>query len=86
MPDESFKNRSILVVDDEERMVRFIRLNLEHDGFRQLARLSGLSPSFHGSIRRSENEGAVRTGHQASYERAGWHGAETGADPANRLG
>jgi len=32
MPDE-FKNRSILVVDDEERMVRFIRLNLEHDGF-----------------------------------------------------
>jgi two-component system KDP operon response regulator KdpE len=33
MPD-SFKNRRILVVDDEERMVRFIRLNLEHDGFR----------------------------------------------------
>jgi DNA-binding response OmpR family regulator len=32
MPEE-FKNRSILVVDDEERMVRFIRLNLEHDGF-----------------------------------------------------
>ena len=30
---EEFKNRSILVVDDEERMVRFIRLNLEHDGF-----------------------------------------------------
>jgi DNA-binding response OmpR family regulator len=30
---EDFKNRSILVVDDEERMVRFIRLNLEHDGF-----------------------------------------------------
>jgi len=25
--------RKILVVDDEERMVRFIRLNLEHDGF-----------------------------------------------------
>ncbi|HWS24459.1 MAG TPA: response regulator transcription factor [Anaerolineales bacterium] len=25
--------RRILVVDDEERMVRFIRLNLEHDGF-----------------------------------------------------
>ena len=23
----------ILIVDDEERMVRFIRLNLEHDGF-----------------------------------------------------
>lgn len=32
MPEE-FKNRRILVVDDEERMVRFIRLNLEHDGF-----------------------------------------------------
>lgn len=28
-----FTNRVILVVDDEERMVRFIRLNLEHDGF-----------------------------------------------------
>jgi DNA-binding response OmpR family regulator len=34
MTDMSFKNRRILVVDDEERMVRFIRLNLEHDGFR----------------------------------------------------
>jgi DNA-binding response OmpR family regulator len=33
MPDSQFKNRRILVVDDEERMVRFIRLNLEHDGF-----------------------------------------------------
>ncbi len=33
MPDEQFKNRVILVVDDEERMARFIRLNLEHDGF-----------------------------------------------------
>lgn len=33
MPDDTFKNRSILVVDDEERMARFIRLNLEHDGF-----------------------------------------------------
>ena len=32
--ESSFKNRRILVVDDEERMVRFIRLNLEHDGFR----------------------------------------------------
>jgi DNA-binding response OmpR family regulator len=28
-----FERRRILVVDDEERMVRFIRLNLEHDGF-----------------------------------------------------
>ena len=35
MPTETpFKSRRILVVDDEERMVRFIRLNLEHDGFR----------------------------------------------------
>ena len=33
MPDSQYKNRRILVVDDEERMVRFIRLNLEHDGF-----------------------------------------------------
>jgi two-component system KDP operon response regulator KdpE len=33
MPEDNFTNRKILVVDDEERMVRFIRLNLEHDGF-----------------------------------------------------
>ena len=33
MTDRSFRDRRILVVDDEERMVRFIRLNLEHDGF-----------------------------------------------------
>lgn len=33
MTDPIFKNKKILVVDDEERMVRFIRLNLEHDGF-----------------------------------------------------
>ena len=33
MSSEEFKHRRILVVDDEERMVRFIRLNLEHDGF-----------------------------------------------------
>jgi len=32
MPD-SVERRRILVVDDEERMVRFIRMNLEHDGF-----------------------------------------------------
>lgn len=31
--DNRFRGRRILVVDDEERMVRFIRLNLEHDGF-----------------------------------------------------
>ncbi len=34
MADELFKNKLILVVDDEERMSRFIRLNLEHDGFK----------------------------------------------------
>lgn len=33
MTESDFSNRRILVVDDEERMVRFIRLNLEHDGF-----------------------------------------------------
>ena len=32
--DSRFKNYRILVVDDEQRMARFIRLNLEHDGFR----------------------------------------------------
>ncbi|GAB4542214.1 MAG: response regulator transcription factor [Anaerolineales bacterium] len=32
MPDINDR-RKILVVDDEERMVRFIRMNLEHDGF-----------------------------------------------------
>jgi DNA-binding response OmpR family regulator len=42
MTDMAFKNRRILVVDDEERMVRFIRLNLEHDGFR-------VSEAFKGS-------------------------------------
>jgi len=30
---ETMERRRILVVDDEERMVRFIRMNLEHDGF-----------------------------------------------------
>lgn len=33
MPDKNFANRTILVIEDEERMARFIRLNLEHDGF-----------------------------------------------------
>jgi two-component system KDP operon response regulator KdpE len=33
MNDKNIKRRKILVVDDEERIVRFIRLNLEHDGF-----------------------------------------------------
>jgi len=34
MPDSRFRNYRILVIDDEQRMARFIRLNLEHDGFR----------------------------------------------------
>lgn len=34
LPDSRFRNYRILVVDDEQRMARFIRLNLEHDGFR----------------------------------------------------
>jgi two-component system KDP operon response regulator KdpE len=39
--DESFRDRRILIVDDEERMVRFIRLNLEHDGFQVLEAFNG---------------------------------------------
>lgn len=41
MTDEQYHNRRILVVDDEERMVRFIRLNLEHDGFRVITAFNG---------------------------------------------
>lgn len=41
MADDQFKNRKILVVDDEERMVRFIRLNLEHDGFQVVEAYKG---------------------------------------------
>ncbi len=33
MPAPPSPRRRILVVDDEPRMIRFIRLNLEHDGF-----------------------------------------------------
>ncbi|MCW5876148.1 MAG: response regulator transcription factor [Anaerolineales bacterium] len=33
MSEAQFANKRILVVDDEERIVRFIRLNLEQDGF-----------------------------------------------------
>lgn len=39
--DEDLKRRKILVVDDEERMVRFIRLNLEHDGFHVVDAFNG---------------------------------------------
>jgi len=40
--DDSLKNRTILVVDDEERMARFIRLNLEHDGFHVMEAYRGM--------------------------------------------
>ncbi len=42
MTEESFANRVILVVDDEERMARFIRLNLEYDGFQVLEAYKGM--------------------------------------------
>lgn len=41
MSEDKFRDRLILVVDDEERMVRFIRLNLEHDGFRVIEAFNG---------------------------------------------
>ncbi len=40
-PDEHFFNRRILIVEDERRMARFIRLNLEHDGFQVVEATSG---------------------------------------------
>ncbi len=42
MPEDAFKHRVILVVDDEERMARFIRLNLEHDGFQVVEAYRGM--------------------------------------------
>ena len=42
MNDERKLNQTILVVDDEERMARFIRLNLEHDGFQVVEAYKGL--------------------------------------------
>lgn len=41
MPDQSPTNKRILVVDDEERIVRFIRLNLEQDGFQVVEAFTG---------------------------------------------
>ena len=40
MPEDQVRSK-ILVVDDEERMVRFIRLNLEHDGFQVVEAYKG---------------------------------------------
>ena len=42
MLDDSLKNKLILVVDDEERMARFIRLNLEYDGFQVVEAYKGM--------------------------------------------
>lgn len=42
MTSTQFANRRILVVDDEERMARFIRLNLEHDGFQVIEAYNGM--------------------------------------------
>ena len=41
MADPDFANKRILVVDDEERIVRFIRLNLEQDGFQVVEAFTG---------------------------------------------
>jgi DNA-binding response OmpR family regulator len=41
LPDTHFKNYRILVVDDEQRMAKFIHLNLEHDGFRVVEAFTG---------------------------------------------
>lgn len=41
MTSDRFLNYLILVVDDEKRMVRFIQLNLEHDGFRVISAYNG---------------------------------------------
>ena len=42
MPDSCERHR-ILIVDDEPRMIRFIRLNLEHDGFEVAEAADGLA-------------------------------------------
>lgn len=41
MTSEKFHDFTILVVDDEKRMVRFIRLNLEQDGFNVISAYNG---------------------------------------------
>ncbi len=42
MADDTLKNRVVLVVDDEERMAHFVRLNLEQDGFHVVEAYRGL--------------------------------------------
>ena len=41
MAPDNIQGRLILVVDDEARMVRFIQLNLEHDGFQVITAYNG---------------------------------------------
>ncbi|MEA3351853.1 MAG: response regulator transcription factor [Chloroflexota bacterium] len=41
MTQKTVQGHLILVVDDEKRMVRFIRLNLEHDGFEVISAYNG---------------------------------------------
>jgi DNA-binding response OmpR family regulator len=41
MPDPSSRAHRILIVDDEPRIIHFIRLNLEHDGFQVFEAPSG---------------------------------------------
>jgi two-component system KDP operon response regulator KdpE len=41
MSKEKYQDHTILVVDDEKRIVRFIRLNLEQDGFKVLSAYNG---------------------------------------------
>jgi DNA-binding response OmpR family regulator len=41
MADEKNHDQTILVVDDEKRIVRFIRLNLEQDGFKVISAFNG---------------------------------------------
>ncbi len=41
MANERIQGHRILVVDDEKRIVRFIRLNLEHDGFQVISAYNG---------------------------------------------
>lgn len=41
MATERIQGHRILVVDDEKRIVRFIRLNLEHDGFQVIPAYNG---------------------------------------------
>jgi two-component system KDP operon response regulator KdpE len=41
MKQDNLQGRLILVVDDEARMVRFIQLNLEHDGFQVITAYNG---------------------------------------------